>query len=88
MRSYRWPSLASARAMCAFWGWLGREEGMILSTVPGTLVLDCPGVRLVSKFSSAILADLATHGFAISFVMLTRNVLLDWFLVFVWSMQS
>jgi hypothetical protein len=31
---------------------------------------------------------LATHGFAISFVMLTRNVLLDWFLVFVWSMQS
>jgi len=45
---------------------------MILSTVPGMVVLGCSGIRAVSCFSSAILADLAMRGFAISFVTLAR----------------
>jgi hypothetical protein len=45
---------------------------MILSTVPGMLVLGCSATLAVSKFRSAILADLAIRGFAISFSMLTR----------------
>ena len=48
---------------------------MILSTVPGIVVLGCSGIREVSKFSSAILADLAMRGFAISFVTLARVAL-------------
>ncbi len=45
---------------------------MILSTVPGTVVLGCSETRTVSRFSSAILADLAMRGFAISFMTLVR----------------
>jgi hypothetical protein len=37
---------------------------MILWTVPGMVVVGRSGIRAVSKFSSAILADLAMRGFA------------------------
>jgi hypothetical protein len=43
---------------------------MILSTVPAIEVLGCSGIRVISKFSSAIRADLAMRGFAISFLTL------------------
>ena len=55
---------------------------MILSTVPGTVVLGCSGIRAVSRFSSAILADLAMRGFAISFLTSARVVSASSFLVF------
>jgi hypothetical protein len=45
---------------------------MILLTVPGMLVLGRCGFRAALKFNSAILADLAVRGCAISFVMLAR----------------
>jgi hypothetical protein len=45
---------------------------MILSTLPGMVALGCSEIRVVSKFSSAILADLAMRGFAISFLTLAR----------------
>jgi hypothetical protein len=54
---------------------------MILSTVPGMVVLGCSGIREVSRFSSATLADLAMRGFAISFVTLTRVAVSDSLLV-------
>ncbi len=61
---------------------------MILSTVPGMVVLGCSGIRAVSRFSSAILADLAMRGFAISFLTLARVALPGFlaFLVFLCSM--
>jgi hypothetical protein len=43
---------------------------MILSTVPGMMALGCSRVRPVSRFSCAVLADLAMCGFAISFLTL------------------
>ena len=43
---------------------------MILSAVPGMVVLGSSRVRAVSRFSSEILADLAMRGFAISFLTL------------------
>ena len=43
---------------------------MILSTVPGMLTLGCSGIRVVSRFISAIFADLAMRGFSISFLTL------------------
>jgi len=43
---------------------------MILSTVPGIEVLGCTGIRVISKFSSAIRVDFAMRGFAISFLTL------------------
>ena len=49
---------------------------MILSTVPGMVVLGRSGIRAVSRFSSAILADLAMRGLAISLLTLARVVLL------------
>jgi len=49
-------------------------DGMILSTVSGTLILGCSGNRAVSKFSSFILADLEIRGFAISFLTLSSVV--------------
>jgi hypothetical protein len=55
---------------------------MILSTVPGMVVLGCSGIRVVSSFSSAILADLAIRGFAISLLTLARVVLPNFFLAF------
>ena len=45
---------------------------MILSTVPDMVRLGFSGIRAVSRFSSAILADLAMRGFAISFLTLAR----------------
>ena len=67
---YRWS--APSTAIFAFSGWPGPRDGMILSTVPGRLVLGCSGIRAVSRFSSAILADLAMRGLAISFLTLAR----------------
>ena len=52
---------------------------MILSTVPGMVTLGCSGIRVASRFSSAIRADLAMRGLAISFVMLARVALISRF---------
>ena len=60
---------------------------MILSTVPGMDVLGCSGIRVVSRFSSAIFADLAMRGFPISFVTLARVALPGSFLAFVCIMH-
>jgi hypothetical protein len=60
--------------LCPFC-WLERGDGMILLTVPGMVVLGCSRMRVVSRFSSAILADLAMRGFAISFLTLARVAL-------------
>jgi hypothetical protein len=54
---------------------------MILSTVPGILTLGCSRIRAASRFSSAILADLAMRGLAISFSTLARVALPAIFLV-------
>lgn len=48
---------------------------MILSTVPGMVMLGCSGIRAVSRFCSAIFADLAMRGLPISFVTLARIAL-------------
>jgi len=45
---------------------------MILSTVPGMVVLGRSETRAISRFRSAILADLAMRGLAISFLTLAR----------------
>jgi hypothetical protein len=63
----------ASTVICAFSGWLDRG-GIILSTVPGMVVLGVAGVREVSIFSSAILADLEMRGFAISFLTPSRVV--------------
>jgi hypothetical protein len=60
---------------------------MILSTFPGIVVLGCSTIRSVSSFSSAILADLAMRGFAISFFTLARVAWTDRFLDFLGIMQ-
>lgn len=52
----------------------------MLSTVPGIVVLGWSGTRAVSRFRSAILADLAIRGCAISFFTLARVVSLGTFL--------
>ena len=72
IRRFRDRRSAPSREICAFSGWLGRGDGMILSTIPDKMVLGCSRIRVVSRFSSAILADLAMRGFAISFVTLAR----------------
>jgi hypothetical protein len=51
-----------------------------LLTVPGIVVLGCSGTRAVSRFRSAILADLAIRGCAISSFTLARVVSLGTFL--------
>ena len=59
---------------------------MILSTVPVIEVLGCSGIRVISKFSSAIRADLAMRGLAISFWTLTSVAVWGcflWFLCFI-----
>ena len=61
---------------------------MILSTVPGMVVLGCSRVRAVSRFSSVILADLAMRGFAISFLTLARIARPDFVLRFFFGMYS
>jgi len=48
----------------------------------GMVTLGCSGILVVSRFSSAILADLAMRGFAISFVTLVRVALSGSFLAF------
>ena len=63
-------------------GWLARRDGIILLTVPGMVVLGGSEIRAVSKFSSAIFADLAMRGFAISLLTLTNDALPVFFLVF------
>ena len=60
---------------------------MILSTVPGIVVLGCSGIRAVSRFSSATLADLAMRGFVISFLTLARVALPGSFLLFLCIMH-
>ena len=62
-------------------------DGMILSTVPGMVVLGCSGIRVVSRFSSVILADLAMRGFAISFFTPACVALPAAFLCFLCSMR-
>jgi hypothetical protein len=47
----------------------------------------CSEIRAVSRFSSAILADLAMRGFAISFLTLARIALSDSFLAFLCDMD-
>lgn len=59
---------------------------MILSTVPGIEVLGCSGIRVISKFSSAIRADLAMRGFAISFLTRARVELSGSLLPFICNM--
>ena len=44
----------------------------VLSTVQRMVKLGCLGIRVVSRISSIILADLAMRGFAISFLTLAR----------------
>ena len=61
---------------------------MILSTVPGMVVLGCSGIRPVSRFSSVILADLAIRGFAISFLTLACVARSDFVLLFFCGMYS
>ena len=87
IRRSRYPWSAPPTAICAFSGWLGRGDGMILSTVPGMVVLGCSGTRVVSRFSSVVLADLAMRGLAISFLTLARIALSDSLLVFLCSMH-
>ena len=60
---------------------------MILSTVPGMVVLGCSEILAVSRFSSVILADLAIRGVAISFLTLARIALPDSLLLFLCSMH-
>jgi hypothetical protein len=60
---------------------------MILSTVPGMLALGRIGMRAVSRFSSAILADLAMRGFAISFPTRACVELPGSFVNFLFSME-
>ncbi len=55
---------------------------MILSTVPDMEVLGCSGIRVISKFSSAIRADFAMRGFANSFLTLAYVAASDSLLCF------
>jgi hypothetical protein len=61
---------------------------MILSTVPGIVVLGCSRIRAVSKFSAAILPDLDMRGFAISFLTLARVELPGLFFSFLDFLRS
>ena len=55
-------------------------DGMIFSTVPGMVALGRSGIRVGSRLCSAIFADRAMRGFAISFLTLARVALLGSFL--------
>ena len=88
IRRSRCPRSGPSTYICAFSGWLRREDGMILSTIPGTVALACSGFRVVSNFSSATLADLAMRGFAISFLTLAVVALLRFFLAFLCSTHT
>ena len=56
---------------------------MISTTIPGTVTLGCSRIRVVSRFSSAIFADLSTRGFPISCATLARVALIRSFLALV-----
>lgn len=75
-------------AICAFSGWFGCRDGMILSTVPEMVILGCSRIRAVSRFSSAILPDLAMRGFAISILRLARVASPGLFFAFVAFLRS
>ena len=60
---------------------------MIFLTVPGMVVLGGSIFRAVSRFSSAILADLAMRGFAISSLTSARVAFLRSFLLLLCGMQ-
>jgi hypothetical protein len=81
-RRFRWRRSAPSTATCAFSGWLGRGDGIIFLTVPGMVVLGCSGIRAVSSFISAILADLAIRGLAISSLTPACDALPVFFLAF------
>lgn len=85
MRRFRYPRSGPSTVICAFSGLLGFEEGIILPTVPDNVVLGCSGIRVVSAFSSAIFADLAMRGFAISNLTLERVALSSSFVPFLCS---
>src|SRR5690348_12581622 len=59
MRRSRCRWLLRSIRIWASSGWLGCGDGMILLRVPGIVVLGCSRIRAVSRFNSAILADLA-----------------------------
>jgi hypothetical protein len=60
---------------------------MIVSTLPGKLVLGGSGIRAASRFRSAILADFEIRGFAISTFRPAGTASLSFFLSSLWSMQ-
>ena len=76
IRRFRYRRSAPSTAICALSGLLGRGDEMILATVPGRVTLGCSAIRARSRFSSAILADLAMRGFAISAAVLACIALL------------
>jgi len=67
------PMVAAVNSDLRLFRLTGRSgQKIIFSTVPGMVVLGCSGIRALSSFSSAILADLVMRGFAISFLTLAR----------------
>ena len=71
-----------------FSGSLGRGDRVILSTIRGTVALGCFGIRTVSTFASAMLADLDMRGFAISLLTLAYVALPGIFLRFFCDMHT
>ncbi len=61
---------------------------MTLSAVTGRVVLACSRIRVASRFSSVILADLAMLGFAISLLTMACVALPGLFLPFFCSMNA
>jgi|HubBroStandDraft_4_1064222.scaffolds.fasta_scaffold57132_1 hypothetical protein len=69
-------------------GWLVCRDGIILFTIPGIVVLGRSGIREVARFNSAIFADLAMRGFAISFATLARVALSGCVFLFLYGMLT
>jgi hypothetical protein len=65
--------IGPSTANCIFFGWLGRGDGMMLSTVRGIVTLSASEIGAVSRFSSAIVADLAMRGFAEEYLQSVRQ---------------
>jgi hypothetical protein len=80
------PTVATANGDQGLFG-SGRGDGMILSTVPGMVMLGRSGIRVVSRLSSAIRADLDMRGFAISFRTSARARSSGFFLDFLCTMH-